>query len=46
MRGLEGARMSASVAEWIVRLHGGSISLASRGGDGTRLVVTLPADTG
>ena len=41
----DGAGLGLSIARWIVDEHHGSIAPDSRPGGGTRMVVTLPADS-
>jgi signal transduction histidine kinase len=42
----QGAGLGLAIAEWIAELHGGSVTLDSRDGGGTRAAVTLPVEPG
>lgn len=42
-RKLGGAGLGLSIAEWIVRAHGGTIDVKSRPGEGSTFLVRLPA---
>ena len=41
-RTLGGAGLGLSIAQWIVEVHGGQISLASAPGEGSEFTVLLP----
>lgn len=44
-RDRSGSGLGLAIVKWIVRMHGGSISVESRLGEGTVFYISLPGDT-
>lgn len=43
-RKYEGTGLGLSLVKGLVRLHGGSVTIRSKAGEGTQVIVTIPAD--